>query len=117
MGPAGPTGGDGRGAGRRTLHAERVRLQPGMAELHRLLGRGAVEVAASGSTIELSDGRQMLDFGSYAVTLLGHRHPAVVQAVNDALVRMTTSTRLLANPITTELAERLVATFGGGARE
>jgi putrescine aminotransferase len=50
----------------------------------------------------------MLDFGSYAVTLVGHRHPDVVRAVRHQLDQMPTSTRVLANPATAALGGRLV---------
>ncbi|MCF3964069.1 aminotransferase class III-fold pyridoxal phosphate-dependent enzyme [Streptomyces fuscigenes] len=65
--------------------------------------------------MRLSDGRSALDFGSYAVTLLGHRHPAVVAAVRAQLDTMPTSTRSLANPVAARAAARLAAYFGGRA--
>jgi len=101
---------------RQVLLHERAHLAPGLADLHRLLGRGAAEVSAEGPWVELSDGRSVLDFGSYAVTLLGHRHPRVVQAVRDALDLLPTSTRLLPNAATTGLASRLAEVAGGGTR-
>lgn len=93
----------------RCLGQARNHLAPGLALGQKITGQGAVEISARGAVVELSDGRQVLDFGSYAVTLLGHQHPEVVAAVQDQLQRMSTSTRSLANPVTTELAERLVA--------
>ncbi|MDI5970781.1 aminotransferase class III-fold pyridoxal phosphate-dependent enzyme [Streptomyces sp. SL13] len=79
----------------------------------RFAGRGAVETGAQGARVQLSDGRSMLDFGSYAVTLLGHRHPGVTAAVRRQLDVMPTSTRSLANPVTAAAAECLAAYFGG----
>lgn len=73
----------------------------------RLLGRNAVEVAASGCRVELSDGRTALDFGAYAVGLLGHRPPRVVAAVREQLEAMTISTRILANPAPARAAAAL----------
>jgi putrescine aminotransferase len=82
-------------------------LVPGMAERHRVIGAGAVEVAADGAQVHLSDGRTVLDFGSYAVPLFGHRPVAVLDAVRGALDEMPTTTRLLANPYASRLASRL----------
>lgn len=63
----------------------------------KFMGQGAVEVAGDGATVQLSDGREIIDFGSYAVTLLGHRHPSVIDAVTAQLETMPTSTRALSN--------------------
>jgi putrescine aminotransferase len=87
---------------------------PGLALGQKLTGRGAIEVAAHGTEVVLSDGRRLLDFGSYAVTLLGHRHSGVCAAVVDQLGRLPTSTRVLANEPSSRLAAELVATVGGG---
>ncbi|MER7751451.1 aspartate aminotransferase family protein [Kitasatospora sp. NPDC097643] len=78
---------------------------------YRLMGRNAVEAAASGCRVELSDGRTPLDFGAYAVGLLGHRPPEVVEAVREQLDRMTISTRILANPTTARAAAALAGHF------
>jgi putrescine aminotransferase len=84
---------------------------PGTALGAKLTGRGAVEVDGKGATVHLSDGRSVLDFGSYGVALLGHRHPDVIAAVTDQLGRMPTATRTLANPVlagfVSDLIERL----------
>jgi len=88
-----------------------------LGEVARLAGRDAVEVSGDGAHVVLSDRRSVLDFGSYAVTLLGHRHPAVVDAVRHQLDTMTVSTRTLANPVTAaaaaELVDRLTSYHGG----
>ncbi|MGW4652532.1 aspartate aminotransferase family protein [Kitasatospora sp. NPDC004289] len=76
-------------------------------------GRGAVEEAAEGARVTLSDGRRVLDFGSYAVTLLGHRHPEVLAAVRRQLDTMPTATRSLANPVAARAAGLLAAHLGG----
>jgi putrescine aminotransferase len=91
---------------------ERRHLSPGLGLARRLAGRDAVEVAASGATVTLSDGRSVLDLGSYAVPLIGHRHPAVCAAVAKCLDSMPTSTRILSNPITTGFVEMLVGAVG-----
>ncbi|WP_242587241.1 aminotransferase class III-fold pyridoxal phosphate-dependent enzyme [Streptomyces sp. MST-110588] len=54
-----------------------------------------------------------MDFGSYAVALLGHRNPDVVAAVHRQLDVMPTSTRSLANPVMAEAAAQLAAYLGG----
>lgn len=96
------------GPARRCLTQARAHLAPGMALGQKITGGGAVEVSAAGAVVTLSNGRQVLDFGSYAVTLLGHLHPQVVAAVQHQLTQMSTSTRVLANPVTSALAARLV---------
>jgi putrescine aminotransferase len=100
--------------GRETANAAfaslRRHLSPGAALAAKVIGGGASEEAASGATVTLSNGRRVLDFGSYGVALLGHRHPDVVTALAAQLQRMPTATRVLANPVTAafsaELAER-----------
>lgn len=96
------------------LLAERRHLIPGLALAHRMAGCGAWETSADGAWITLSDGRELLDLGSYGVTLLGHRHPMVVDAVTDQLARLPTSSRSLANAVAPRLATRLVQALGGG---
>ncbi|MEU6721112.1 aspartate aminotransferase family protein [Nonomuraea sp. NPDC046802] len=86
----------------------RQRFSPGLVLGQKLAGSGAWEVSATGAWVVLSDGRQLLDFGSYAVALFGHRHPRVVSELTDQLGRIPTSTRTLLNPRSVELADRLV---------
>jgi putrescine aminotransferase len=64
----------------------------------KVTGQGAVESRSEGAIVHLSDGEEAIDFGSYAVTLIGHRHPAVVAAVTEQLEYMASTTRTLANP-------------------
>lgn len=92
----------------KTLRDAASHLVPGIAERHRAMGRGAVEVSGAGAEVTLSDGRTVLDFGSYAVALFGHRPARVVEAVRDALDSMPTTTKVLANPYSAALAARLV---------
>jgi putrescine aminotransferase len=96
-----------------TFRSLRARMSPAVALAGKFAGNGAVEVAADGCEVVLSDGRRVLDFGSYAVTLLGHRHPDVVAAVAAQLDRMPVSTRSLANPVAAAAAEELVGYLGG----
>ncbi|MGH2907077.1 MAG: aminotransferase class III-fold pyridoxal phosphate-dependent enzyme [Solirubrobacterales bacterium] len=81
--------------------------------INQLAGEGAVEATGEGALVTLSDGREMIDFGSYAVPLLGHRHPIVVRAVEEQLRQMPISTRSLANPAAAELASRLGGMLSG----
>jgi putrescine aminotransferase len=83
-------------------------MVPGIAQLQRMLGRGAYEATAQGAEVRLSDGRTLMDFGSYAVMLFGHRPPSVVAAVQAALADVPASTRMLPNPYSALLADRLV---------
>jgi 4-aminobutyrate aminotransferase-like enzyme len=47
--------------------------------------RPGVEIRGGvGATLELSDGREVIDAGSISASLLGHRHPALVEAVRHA---------------------------------
>lgn len=87
-------------------------LSRSLAFVQRLNGAGALEVEAFGAEVTLSDGRVLVDFGSYAVTLFGHRHPMVISSVMDALGTMPTSTRVFANGRTIAFAERLVESVG-----
>ncbi len=91
-----------------TFAALGCHVATGVALGAKIMGAGAIESEALGAIVRLSDGRQLLDFGSYAVTLLGHRHPAVTAAVVYQLERMPTTTRTLANPVVAELITTLV---------
>ncbi|WP_229402842.1 aspartate aminotransferase family protein [Micromonospora okii] len=101
---------------REAFSQARRHLPPSLAVAGKLIGRGAVEESAEGCRVVLSDGRVALDFGSYAVTLLGHRHPEVVAAVRGQLDRLPTASRSLLNPVATAAAAELVDYLGGGLR-
>jgi len=60
----------------------------------------------------LALGYKMIGSGAYAVTLLGHRHPRVVEAVGHQLGVQPTSSRALANPTVAAFVSRLAARFG-----
>lgn len=87
-------------------------MSPALALAGKFAGQGAVETAGEGCRVRLSDGRSALDFGSYAVTLLGHRHPGVVAAVARQLHTMPVSTRTLSNPLLASAAEEVVTYLG-----
>ena len=99
-----------------TLAQIEQHLSPGAALTAKILGSGATEAGASGAIVSLSDGRQLLDFGSYGTTLVGHRHPAVLAALSAALEGMPTATRVLANPTTAAFAAELVQRCGDPLR-
>jgi putrescine aminotransferase len=101
---------------RQTLEQIEHHFSPGAALSAKVLGGGATEVAASGAVVTLSDGRELLDFGSYAVTLLGHRHPTVLAALADSMATMPTATRVLANPVTAAFAAELSERCGDSLR-
>ncbi|WP_455409999.1 aspartate aminotransferase family protein [Streptomyces hiroshimensis] len=97
------------GTARGALDATRRHLSPQLALVYGMNGSGAIEMSGEGARLRLSDGRSALDFGSYAVTLLGQRHPAVVDAVRRELDMMPVSTRVLGNRTTAGLAQALAA--------
>ncbi|MDV7222440.1 aspartate aminotransferase family protein [Streptomyces prunicolor] len=99
------------GAPSDTFDLIRRHLSPRLALTGSFAGRGATEVSGDGCRVTLSDGRTALDFGSYAVTLLGHRHPDVLAAVRAQLDTMPTSTRSLANPTAARAAAQLAEYF------
>jgi len=71
-------------------------------------------VRGRGCTVWDADGRDYLDLvGGIAVSSLGHAHPAVVAAVSEQVGRLAHSSNLYVNERAVELAERLVALFGG----
>ncbi|MEU8462018.1 aminotransferase class III-fold pyridoxal phosphate-dependent enzyme [Streptomyces sp. NPDC029003] len=94
---------------RDTLDALRRRFSPPLALVYGMNGSGAIEMTGEGARVRLSDGRTALDFGSYAVTLLGQRHPGVVAAVRRQLDALPVSTRVLGNGTTAALGEALAA--------
>src|SRR5262249_28998547 len=90
----------------------RRHVSPGLALGYKMVGHGAYEVAATGATVRLSDGRELVDFGSYAVTLLGHGFEPVVAAVTAQLATMPTATRVLANPTVAAFVDELLGRCG-----
>jgi glutamate-1-semialdehyde 2,1-aminomutase len=64
--------------------------------------------AASGAWLEGEDGRRYVDYiGGYGPHILGHRHPAIVDAVTEALARGTAFGAPTVAEV--ELAERIVS--------
>lgn len=74
-------------------------------------------VAGDGAVVTDADGKQYLDLlGGIAVNSLGHRHPAIVEAVTAQLNQLGHVSNLYASPPVLELAERLLAHFGHEGR-
>lgn len=97
------------GTARTALDAVRRHFSPQLALVYGMNGAGAIEASGEGARLRLSDGRTALDFGSYAVTLLGQRHPAVLAAVRRELDAMPVSTRVMGNGTTAGFAAALTA--------
>ncbi|NMO94068.1 acetylornithine transaminase [Actinomycetospora sp. TBRC 11914] len=73
-------------------------------------------VRGEGARVWDADGREYLDLlGGIAVNLLGHAHPAVVDAVSRQIATLGHTSNLVINPQTVELGERLLALLGAGA--
>ena len=81
----------------------------GKALLFRVSHSVDPEESAEGCWVTGRSGRRYLDLGGYAVFLLGHRHPHVVQAVARQLGNMPCSSRALPNPIGAEAAAKLAS--------
>jgi len=79
------------------------------ALMRRLSGLFGGEVCAQGAVITDTLGGQWLDFGSFGLHLLGHRHPAVVAAATRQLGLMGLSGKVLGNDAATACAEALIA--------
>jgi acetylornithine/N-succinyldiaminopimelate aminotransferase len=63
------------------------------------------------------DGREYLDLvGGIAVNVLGHAHPAVVEAVSRQVATLGHTSNLVVNRPAVELAERLLALLGRDGR-
>ncbi|KKB61357.1 aminotransferase class III [Robbsia andropogonis] len=78
----------------------------------RMAGLTAAERLADGAWITDDAGRRWLDFGSFGLHLLGHRHPVVVAALRGQLDQLGLSSRILANEPAIRAAEELVGCVG-----
>lgn len=90
------------------LAASRDHLVRTTAAMQKLMGRNAVAVGGDGAELRLSDGRTVLDLGTWAATVTGHRHPAVVTAVRGQLDALPAAARGFASAPAPMLAQRLV---------
>lgn len=83
-------------------------INPAQAKLFRFMGLASVEGHAEGWTITDSEGRKFIDcLGGYGMFALGHRHPKVVEAVENALHTMPMCGKVLFNRQMADLAEAL----------
>lgn len=83
-------------------------INPSQARLFRFMGLASVEGSAEGWTITDSEGKQFIDcLGGYGMFALGHRNPAVVKTVEDALHTMPMCGKVLFNRQMADLAEKL----------
>ncbi|WP_406305277.1 aspartate aminotransferase family protein [Streptomyces sp. NBC_00885] len=101
------------GDAKETFRRVKRHFSPALSVAGKFSGQGAVESSADGCRVTLSDGRSVLDFGSYAVALLGHRNTAVIDAVRSQLDVMPASTRTVQSPVSPMAAETLSEYFGG----
>jgi len=79
--------------------------------LLRMAGLTEGEATAEGAWVQDTSGRRWLDFGSFGLHLLGHRHPTIVAAAIAQLGRIALSSKVLGNEQATGCAERLKASF------
>ncbi|MEV4633148.1 acetylornithine transaminase [Rhodococcus coprophilus] len=74
-------------------------------------------VAGDGAVVTDADGMQYLDLlGGIAVNSLGHRHPAILEAVTAQLGQLGHVSNLYASAPVVELAEQLLGHFGQPGR-
>ena len=72
-------------------------------------------VRGEGAHVWDADGNRLLDLvGGIAVNALGHRHPAVIEAVTGQVNRLGHVSNLYANEPALELAEQLAGLVGAG---
>lgn len=70
-------------------------------------------VRGEGATVVAEDGTSYLDFlGGIAVNVLGHAHPAIINAVTEQISTLGHVSNLYASPPAVTLAERLLALAG-----
>ncbi|HST55179.1 MAG TPA: aminotransferase class III-fold pyridoxal phosphate-dependent enzyme [Solirubrobacteraceae bacterium] len=72
------------------------------------LSAAPLELRSAGSTIFAADGTEYLDFGGYGVFILGHCHPAVVEAVVAQVRRHPVQSNVLVDPLQASAAAALL---------
>lgn len=83
-------------------------VNPSVAKLFRFMGLNSVEAHAHGCYIYDEDGREYIDcLGGYGIFALGHTHPKVIAAVQDQLIKMPLSSKILFNRPLADLSEKL----------
>jgi putrescine aminotransferase len=97
-----------------TLRRYREYVNAPLANLLRFAGLAHIEEHAEGCTVYDGEGNAYLDLlGGYGVFSLGHRHPAVVDAVKRQLDRMSLSAKIFLNEQMAELCELLAEVTPG----
>ncbi|MCG8642602.1 MAG: aspartate aminotransferase family protein [Desulfobacterales bacterium] len=81
------------------------------ALLFKLSGMKSSEIRGEGAWIYDDNEERFLDFGSYGIHLLGHRHPEIVDCATKQLKKMGLSTKILANEPSVAAAEALLDTL------
>jgi putrescine aminotransferase len=89
------------------LAASRNHLNRRVAGMQKLMGANAYAVSAAGAEVLLSDGRRVIDLGTWASSILGHCPPTVVAAVREQCGTLPAAVRGLASPAAPLLARRL----------
>jgi putrescine aminotransferase len=111
--PATPPAGRPAGAPTSVADTYRRHVSRGRARLGELTG-GITEVSSAGCHVFDADGTGYLDCGGYGVFLLGHGHPAVVDAVIGQIRQHPMSTRLLLEPTLATAARALAEVSPAG---
>jgi putrescine aminotransferase len=93
---------------RAILDRYRRHVNSGLAKLAELMDL-PIEARSAGSQIVDLEGHAYLDCGGYGVFILGHRHPAVIEAARAQLERHPLSSRVLLNAELAGAAERLAS--------
>jgi putrescine aminotransferase len=92
-------------------------LNPSLPNLLKFMGYGTVARSTDGMALTDVEGNEWLDFlGGLGVFSLGHRHPAVVEAVRRQLERMPLAIPIFFNREQAELAELLAEILPGRLR-
>ncbi|MGI8309292.1 aspartate aminotransferase family protein [Saccharopolyspora hattusasensis] len=98
---------------RQTSERYRRHISRGRARLADMTG-GLTEVSSHGSRVVDAAGKTYLNCGGYGVFLLGHAHPAVVEAVVEQVRRHPLTTRLMLEPTVASAAETLARVAPNG---
>lgn len=88
-------------------------VNPTFARVLDLAGFAEVEDRAEGVFLWDADGRRYLDFvGGFGTFNFGHRHPAILEAVQAQLQKMPLSSKVFLNERMAELAEAIAGLLG-----
>jgi putrescine aminotransferase len=97
----------------RVLDLHRQHVNRGFAKLAKFANL-PIEVRSEGTHVFDQDGTRFLDCGGFSVFLLGHRHPAIVDAVKAQLDRHPMTTRVMLSPEVGEAAAALARVAPSG---